>query len=86
MGYPVSTAKDIIENPQLRAREVWQKVEHSELSATITYPGPWAKFSETSCGIRRQAPLISEHNCEVYVNELGMSDNELAILKQGNII
>ncbi len=86
MGYPVSTAKDIIENPQLRAREVWQKVEHSELSATITYPGPRAKFSETSCGIRRQAPLISEHNCEIYVNELGMSDNELAILKQGNII
>ena len=86
MGYPVSTAKDIIENPQLRAREVWQKIEHSELGTAITYPGPWAKFSESSVGIQRRAPLIGEHNREIYVNELGMSDNELVILKQGNII
>ena len=50
MGYPVSTAKDIIENPQLRAREVWQKVEHSGLGATITYPGPWAEMEHPEIG------------------------------------
>ena len=86
MGYPVSSSKDIMENPQLKAREVWQKVEHPELGSTITYPGPWAKFSETSVGIQRRAPLIGEHNREIYVNELGMSDSELVLLKQGNII
>ena len=86
MGYPVSTAKDILENPQLRARKVWQEIEHPELGATITYPGPWAKFSESSVGIQRRAPLIGEHNREIYVDELGMSDNELIMLKQGNII
>jgi len=86
MGYPVSSSKDIMENPQLKAREVWQKVEHPELGSTITYPGSWAKFSEASLGIRRRAPLIGEHNREIFVNELGMSDNELVLLKQGNII
>ncbi len=86
MGYPVSSAKDILENPQLKAREVWQEVEHPELGRTITYPGSWAKFSEASLGIRRRAPLIGEHNREIFVNELGMSDSELVLLKQGNII
>ena len=86
MGYPVSSAKDILENPQLQAREVWQKVEHPELGTTITYPGSWAKFSEASLGIRRRAPLIGEHNREIFVDELGMSDNELVLLKQANII
>jgi crotonobetainyl-CoA:carnitine CoA-transferase CaiB-like acyl-CoA transferase len=86
MGYPVSSSKDIMENPQLKAREVWQKVEHPELGRTITYPGSWAKFSEASLGIRRRAPLIGEHNREIFVNELGMSDNDLVLLKQGNII
>ena len=86
MGYPVSSAKDIMENPQLKAREVWQEIEHPELGGTITYPGPWAKFSEAAVGIRRRAPLIGEHNREIYVNELGMSNIELVLLKQGNII
>ena len=86
MGYPVSTAKDIMENPQLRAREVWQEVEHPELGAKITYPGPWVKMSESSCEIQRRAPLIGEHNYEIYVKELGLSEDELVMLKEGGII
>jgi len=85
MGYPVSTAKDIMENPQLAAREVWQEVEHPELGTTITYPGPWAKLSQSSCGIRRPAPLIGEHNEEIY-KELGFSKQDLLALKQANVI
>ncbi len=86
MGYPVSDAKDIIESPQLRAREVWQNIEHPELSAEITYPGPWAKFSESSCGISRRAPLIGEHNDEIYTQGLGISAEELTVLKQAGVI
>jgi len=86
MGYPVSTAKDIMENPQLRAREVWQEVEHPELGTKITYPGPWVKMSESSCEIQRRAPLIGEHNYEIYVKELGLSEDELVMLKEGGII
>ena len=86
IGYPVSTAKDIMDNPQLAAREVWQEVEHPELGTTITYPGPWVKLSRSSCGIRRRAPLIGEHNHDIYVKELGMSEDELAVLKQAGIV
>ena len=86
MGYPVSTAKDIMEHPQLAAKEVWQEVEHPELNTSITYPGSWVKMSESSCGIQRRAPLIGEHNHDIYVRELGLSEDELVLLKQGNII
>lgn len=86
MGYPVSTAKDILENAQLRSREVWQDVEHPELNTKITYPGPWVKMSECSCTIQRRAPFIGEHNDEIYVHELGLSEKDLATLKQAGII
>ncbi|MCK4790930.1 MAG: CoA transferase, partial [Desulfobacteraceae bacterium] len=85
MGYPVSTAKDIMENPQLAAREVWQEIEHPELNDTITYPGPWVKLSKSSLGIRRRAPLIGEHNEEIY-KELGLPRQDVLALKQANVI
>jgi len=86
MGYPVSTAKDIVENPQLRARQIWQEVEHPELNDSITYPGRWVTMSESACEVRRRAPLIGEHNHEIFVKELGISENDMLILKQANII
>ena len=85
MGYPVSTAKDIMENPQLAAREVWQEVKHPELDTSITYPGPWVKLSEASCGVRCRAPLAGEHNGEIY-KELGLSKQDLLALKEANVI
>ena len=84
--YPVADCKDLAENPQLRARGFWQEVEHPELDTTITYPGAWVKMSEGACGIRRRAPLIGEHNQEVYEGELGLSREELSSLKQAGII
>lgn len=85
MLYPVASPKDIVENQQLAARESWQEVGHPELNSSITYPGAFVKCSETPLHIRRRAPLIGEHNKEVY-QELGFSEEELAILKQGNIV
>jgi crotonobetainyl-CoA:carnitine CoA-transferase CaiB-like acyl-CoA transferase len=84
--YPVSTAADILDNPQLAARGFWQRVEHPELGTSITYPGAFARGSETSPRISRRAPLIGEHNAEVYEKELGMSREELINLKRTGVI
>ena len=51
----------------------------------ITYPGAFVKPSEAAFGIRHRAPLIGEHNEEIY-GELGFSEGELAILKQEGVI
>jgi len=86
MGYPVSTAKDILENPQLQARGVWKDVEHPELGDRMRYPGTFAHFSEVTSGMRHRAPLIGEHNEEIYVRELNISLDELTRLKEAHII
>ena len=84
--YPVSTPSDILENPQLAAREFWQDIEHSELGASIRYPGPFVRASDASPRISRRAPLIGEHNLEIYKGELGISEEELLSLTQAGVI
>ena len=86
MFYPVSTVKDILEDHQLQARGFFTRVGHPELDADITYPEAFVKLSEAPIKIYRRAPLVGEHNGEVYGGELGFSREELVLLKQGGII
>jgi benzylsuccinate CoA-transferase BbsE subunit len=83
---PVSTARDICENTQLDARNFWVNVDHPEIPARITYPGPFAKLSETPLTTLRKAPLPGEHNLEIYERELGFSKRDMALLQQSGII
>ena len=83
---PVSTLKDVAESPQLAFRGFWEKVEHPELGETITYPGCPIETSEIPYRVQRRAPLIGEHNEEVYVEELGYSKEQLVVLKNRGII
>ena len=86
LGYPVASVKEIFEDPQHEARRFWQRIEHPELKASMDYPGGFAKFSAGACQIWRRAPLIGEHNEEIYGQELGMSSAEIAELKKQGVI
>ena len=86
MVYPVNTSADTMESVQLAAREFWEEVEHPELGTTVTYPGAFGVFSEAPIRISRRAPLIGEHNEEIYEKELGLSRKELLTLKQAGVI
>jgi crotonobetainyl-CoA:carnitine CoA-transferase CaiB-like acyl-CoA transferase len=83
---PVLTIEDILNSSQLASRGYWDKVQHDELGATITYPGAFIKASETPCVKTIRAPLIGEQNDEVYLGELGISREELVILKGAKVI
>ena len=86
MLYPVATTADIMENPQLEAREFWVEVDHPELGETITYPGAFVHSSAAPPRIRRRAPLIGEHNREIYENELGITSDRLVALKEAGVV
>ena len=86
MMYPLSTTQDMLENVQLAARNFWVKLEHPELGDTITYPGAFGWSSETPIEISRRAPLIGEHNNEIYEKELGIPKERLVMLKQSGVI
>ena len=82
----VQTIADIAVSQQLKARGFWDEVEHPDLDATITYPGAFIRASVTPCVKTTRAPHIGEHNEEVYSAELGMSREELAIMKAAKVI
>ncbi len=84
--YPVSTTKDLAENAQLKDRDFYVEVEHPELGETITYAGAPYKITEAPWRIWRRAPLIGEHNQEIYEEELGFSKDEMRLLKESGAI
>ncbi|MDP6347198.1 MAG: CoA transferase [Dehalococcoidia bacterium] len=86
MLYPLATPKDILENQQLEARQFWVEMEHPELGRSITYPGPFMKASAVECTMIRRAPLIGEHNREVFEMEMGLAQEEIAALKRDGVI
>lgn len=83
---PVDSPQDLLSDPQLIARRFWTDIKHDELGTTIHYPGPFIKASETPCVMNRRAPLIGEHNLEIYENELGLSRQMIGSLKEAGVI
>jgi crotonobetainyl-CoA:carnitine CoA-transferase CaiB-like acyl-CoA transferase len=86
LGYPVASVTEIFADPQHQARNFWQTIEHPELQTSIDYPGGFAKFSDGACRIWRRAPLIGEHNQEIYAQELGMSPAQIAELQKQGVV
>jgi crotonobetainyl-CoA:carnitine CoA-transferase CaiB-like acyl-CoA transferase len=84
--YPVMTTSDMLDNPQLAYRGFWQEVAHPELGVSIKYPGAFTQSTEAPPRISRRAPLIGEHNREVYEGELGVSREEMVRLKEAGAI
>jgi crotonobetainyl-CoA:carnitine CoA-transferase CaiB-like acyl-CoA transferase len=84
--YPVSTAADVMADEQLAARKFWVQVDHPELGTKITYPGPFAVSNEAPPEVKRRAPLIGEHNLEIYEGELGFSRQEIIAMAEGGVI
>ncbi len=76
---PVQDVAGIVGDPHLAARGFWTPVEHPELGRTLTYPGPPYRLSATPARSGR-APLLGEHNLDIYRDELGLTPGELATL------
>jgi crotonobetainyl-CoA:carnitine CoA-transferase CaiB-like acyl-CoA transferase len=81
----VSTPEDLGKNPQLNARRWFQEIEHPELGATLRYPGPPYRLSETPWRIARRPPLPGEHTAEVLA-EAGYTHEELEALAASGAI
>lgn len=80
--YPVQTVRDIMSDRQLQERDFWEETEHPELGDQMAYPGLPFFASETLPSHRMCAPLIGEHNEEIYSMELQLSKEELTRVKE----
>ena len=82
---PVSTMGDLFANAHLKARGFFATIDHPA-TGPLQYPGALYKFSATPWEIRRPAPLLGQHNQEIYCERLGMGQDRLARLKEQGII
>ncbi len=85
MLYPAYGPREIEEDPQLMARGFWSNVNHPELGEITYFPGSPFVFSGKRKNIRR-APLLGEHNKEIYCTELKISEEKLINLKETGVI
>ena len=80
----VRTVQDLLEAPQLRTRGFFDEIDHPS-AGRQTYPGPPFQ-PEAMPWQAARAPLLGEHNEEIYCNELGLRHEELVILRASGVI
>ena len=66
---PCNDARAILEQAQLRSRELFREVEYDHLGATIEHPDFFAKASRSRIGIRSRAPRLGEHDDAPWTGE-----------------
>lgn len=76
--------KELIENEHYRARGFWATATHPVVGE-LTYPGPHYRLMETPWALRGPAPMLGQHNGEVY-GEIGLGAEDLDILRERGVI
>jgi crotonobetainyl-CoA:carnitine CoA-transferase CaiB-like acyl-CoA transferase len=87
-GIPVgaiNTIDKVVEHPQVTARAALVECDHP-VAGRIRMVGPPVRLSETPGAVRAPAPLLGEHTDEVLRERLGLSDREIARLREAGAI
>jgi len=82
----VRTMDEIINDEHLHDRDFFTAVEHPELGRRFIYPGGATIYNGSPWRISRRAPLIGEHNEEIFCGELGMQKAALTLLAESGVI
>ena len=81
----VTTVEDLVASEQLQARGFFVEVEHPEMGK-VKCPTASYRFSKTPLRFVRPAPLLGEHNEEVFGKRLGYTREELSRMRGAGII
>lgn len=81
----VQRPEEAAASSQLAARDFFVEVIHPSIGA-VTLPGDTYGFSETPWHVRRPAPLLGQHNAEIYGGILGYSADALRVLRESGVI
>jgi formyl-CoA transferase len=84
--FPVATPRDIVANPQLRARHYFQELTHPDFGSPVTFLGPFVGSTAAPLQMRRWPPKLGEHNMEIYRDELSLPPEVLLQLRETGVI
>ena len=77
---PINSAKEVLASKQYAARDYFVEVDHPQ-AGKHRYAGWPYKMSATPPRVGRPAPLLGQHNQEVYCTSLGYSSEEFERLQ-----
>jgi benzylsuccinate CoA-transferase BbsF subunit len=80
----VENAKDTLNDPQLKKRNIYWPMEHAEMGK-FTHLGQSFQLSKTPAKAYSPAPLLGEHTEQICTEMLGMSDDEFVGLMQEGV-
>jgi len=81
----VQSARDLAQDPQLKERGFFIELDHPHMGRTVSDASP-VRLSDTPPRYSRPAPLPGQDNDYVYGRLLGLSEAELARLKEQGVI
>ena len=90
---PIRNVGDVLADPVFRQRGAWAELEHP-VAGKLTYPGRQFIMTESPSLLTqpregaqaRPAPLLGQHNQEVYCGMLGYSKDDLVKLREVGVV
>ena len=82
---PVLGLAQVLEDPQVKARELLQYVDYPGAPEAVPLANPAVRLSATPGGIRHRAPTLGEHTDEI-LGELGYSEAEIVELRMAKVV
>lgn len=83
---PTNTVAELVEDEQLRARGFFVSLEHEALDRTLVDTGAAYQLFGTPALSQSRAPVLGEHNDEVFGELLQLSKDRLATLRRIGVI
>ena len=81
----VQTPTELAQCPQLESREFYRETEHPVIGR-IKVPAELFRMSPNGYQLRMPAPLLGQHNDEIFVAGLGCDRAQLSLMRQLDII
>jgi crotonobetainyl-CoA:carnitine CoA-transferase CaiB-like acyl-CoA transferase len=82
---PINTPGEFVECAQTKARELFVEMAHPAAGKYFEFAGV-PRLKECPGAIHRPAPLLGEHNREIFCGELGFSSDDLIALNAAAVI
>jgi len=82
---PINNIEQVVNDPQIAAREMIVEVDNP-LAGPLKMPGVPIKFSMTPAGISCPAPILGQHNEDIYCGLIGLGKSDIEVLKNEGVI